>query len=363
VEFKEAHTRRLAELVAEEKKCEREYEAMEFTTKLSTFLSHPNLQFKYHNAPIKIKTLPKLRHFAGERINGALAGISSECAVWVHIASTDYGNTLEDPHSLHFKHIVDIELVDESAVYGEHSDEDGDGRVSIKAELFEIARFKAAEHLLSVILRSAPSSPLCALSAKNRKEFLNERTTDARRSEIADDILKMEFSGENFSQTLAFSTSEAINLLKAYCTLWKEHIRAEDTKRTDDGDGDAKVDVKETDSWSTFAEWDDRDARSAQSNSEESVGDVYVPSLWPHCFSGPYSKGDRAWKCQRCNKARGDSDGRVKYFKTKRTVLSFEVCALCVEAAKTALAQSEKQKTETRRAKRKEIRRRSRRAS
>ena len=73
-----------------------------FTTKLSTFLSNPNLQFKYHNAPIKIETLPEMRRFADDfaPITGKLAGISSECAIWVHTASARYRDTVEYPHSV-----------------------------------------------------------------------------------------------------------------------------------------------------------------------------------------------------------------------------------------------------------------------
>merc|ERR1719242_1057895 len=87
--------------------------------------------------------------------------------------------------------------------------------------------------------------------------------------------------------------------------------------------------------------------------------DICVESLWPYSFSGPYYRSisvHREWRCKKCNRSKDDTDhidGYFPYFKSKRTVLSYEVCKQCIDKAKRESVKLKEERASNRKQRRK----------
>jgi len=166
--------------------------------------------------------------------------------------------------------------------------------------------------------------------------------------------------------------------LDYFQTLWMDHLKQhhqgihkdDDSKSVEDDDSESvedddskSMEEKGTKSKCNFLQFGGN--KKKEQKERERARDVYVESLWPHSFSGPYYRStansiNREWRCKKCNAAGNVTDGSFPYFKSKRTVLSYEVCTKCIEEAQRESENLKKDRITKRKQRREKKRRKSR---
>ena len=246
-------------------------------------------------------------------------------------------------------------------------------------------KYKVAVDILNNVssgiteLERESHSGLFALNRDQRKRYWNTKDTKEKR-QIADSIVAIQpfdyqkdtapsslkqWIADNRSKTkwqsyygYYYEIEDVVSILNHFRMLWIDHIQQHDdstkciksSDAMDDGDDSkfAESIIKSTECndsihevhQSTYLQWDHNRPSSKKSKiQKDRVHDLYLKSLWPHIFSGPYyrsinNSANREWRCKKCKKSGPEKGGHFPYYKTKRTVFTYEVCVECILKAK-----------------------------
>ena len=344
---------------------------MEFAEPLEAFLSQ-TVGEEYYSKSVTVK-----HQYHGLR-KGILTCIGSDGSVTFSFNREKDGREYPPIYvDYNIKGITDIELIDEASEYKDKDDKKDDvvikqPGISIKTKIFDIAKFKTAQHMLySCTLNNT------VLSADNRRKYLDEKVekTDIKeRIKIGEEILKSPVFDAKSKDPLSYwsrnnqhkqtyeklkyqyNEDELISILNAYRDLWINYVKKNNEKlakeQDKDKDGDSKMNdgekKEEQKTFSSYKQWDtwviEGTAPKPLKPATVKANDIYVKSLWPHIFQGPYFR-------------KNDKGERIEYYKCKRTVFTLEVSAEKIAKAQKEDARKDRERKARQKMKRMEVRR------
>ena len=304
---------------------------MQFTQNLEAFLKQTSNEFDYYRKCVSLKIIESNSYETSSHeiieIEGDINGFSSDGTItlsdikWPEDLIQDEQDekeaTKEDEEKLsklraghkvsldfHIKNIIDICL----------------DNVSIKETIFDIINYKTIQYVIYYL-----HPQFEAIGTKNRKQLLNIKTTHNDKKQIIKKINELNMNKKLNNETVKnkieewlsvsitnlynrhnkYTVNDINNLLTAYHKLWiqyiEQNIKFEDKQEIENKENEREEEKKQ---YSSYIEWDNYGENNKNIKNTKAK-DIYLSSLWPHIFQGPYYRllsNYREWRCKACNR-------------------------------------------------------------
>ena len=311
---------------------------MELNQPLEAYLLNKINEFDYYRKRVSVKII-KSGSSTKQTINleGDINGFSTDGSItlsniiWNQQKEQDEEKKIDHDDDkkidcdFHIKSIVEINL----------------DLSSIKNVIFDIINYKTIQQILY-------HTNLKELNIENRRKIIkiiNSKSDDAKIDDaVIDDAMianinnldinvKIDKNDNNLRDNIIkwindycksnknlydikniYDINDIKSLLISYHNLWKKYITKNiiNIKKNE-------IEMKEK-TYSSYIQWDnwnrnDDNNNNNDNNNNDKANNIYLKSLWPHSFHGPYHRSlssNPDWRCMSCNKQQSISSNIIK---------------------------------------------------